>query len=262
MNITERTQRALSIGEDVSLWFLQGAVAGLNEDYVMTYNDEFTKAHKLTLESCGYNSFYDAYLDLWLSRTEEVSKGGEKDLSKLNATKRTVIRNGKPVEITVYTKDGEEPDKNNNSGGSDNSGGLPHAKQFKSSTETSDKKAQQVAKELSTKNGTSYTFKKTMTFYMVLRDDKGNAVAIIGYKRFGHYLKMVFFQSNGEIDGTGARGFFEMAKYCLQNKLGIKLDKTMGSSPFIAMYNMQEDSRGDFFLGYEDLLKVFGEVSE
>lgn len=242
----------------VSEWFMKGAVAGLNEDVVMTNNDEYTKAHRNTLDVLGYHSFYDAYLDLWLGQIEEVQKGGEKDLSKLNATKRTVIRNGKPVEITVYTKDGEDEDDSSNKSSSQASSGNTHAKQLKSKTEKNDKKVQSIAKELSTKNGTQYTFKKTMTFYLTLHDSSGAVVAIIGYKRFGHYLKLVFIQSNGKIDGTGSRGFYEMVKYCLAQKLGIKLDKSLSSSPFINMYNMKEDSRGDYFLGYEDLIKVFG----
>lgn len=249
-------ESTLSVKQDAFKWFLQGAVSCLTEDYAMTHNDDLTKVHKDSIEACGYETFYDAFLDLGMA-LEPISKGGEKDLSKLNATKRTVIRNGKPVEITVYTKN--ENDEEGESKGTAQESSTPHAKEMKSSVEKDSKKAQKIAKELSTQNGTQYSFKSTMTFYLTLRDDAGNPVAVVGYKRYGHYLKMEFIQTNGKIAGAGSRGFYEMAKYCLSKRLGLKLDKSMSASPFIGMYNMDEDSRGDFYLGYEDLLKNFGE---
>lgn len=245
--------------KEVAKWFLMGAVAGLEEGWVIDRNDIFTEWHKDSLELLGYNSFYDAYLDLYLN-SEVIIKGGEKDLSKLNATKRTVIRNGKPVEITVYTKNGEE-DKETKKNGSDDSGGN-HAKSLPSTEERDPKKVQKIAKELTMKNGSSYGFKNTMTYYLIVRDKQGTPVAVVGYKEFGHYLKMVFLQTDGKVSGAGSRGFYEMVKKALPKKLGVMLDKNLSDSPFIAMYNMEKNKRGDYFLGYEDLVKVFGEVNE
>lgn len=41
---------------------------------------------------------------------EEVSKGGNKDLGKLTPQKKTVIRNGKPMETTIYV-DGDQKEQ-------------------------------------------------------------------------------------------------------------------------------------------------------
>lgn len=251
-------EETLQIKQDAVAWFLEGVFTCMDEDYAMTHNDYLTDTYKSSLEVCGYETFYDAFLDMSMT-LEPIQKGGEKDLSKLNATKRTVIRNGKPVEITVYTKN--ENDEEGDQKGTGESDGTPsyHAKEMKSSVEKDSKKAQNIAKYLSKQNGTPYSFKSTMTFYMTLRDNDGKPVAVVGYKLYGHYLKMVFIQTNGTIAGAGSRGFYEMVKYCLSKELGLKLDKSMANSPFITMYDMQEDSRGDFYLGYETLVKEFGE---
>lgn len=249
---------AINDMKEVAKWFLMGAVAGLEEGWVIDRNDIFTEWHKDSLELLGYNSFYDAYLDLYLN-SEVVIKGGEKDLSKLNATKRTVIRNGKPVEITVYTKNEDDNEDKKKDGGA--SEDVNHAKSMPTTEEKDHKKVQKIAKELTMKNGSSYGFKNTMTYYLVIRDQQDRPVAVVGYKEFGHYLKMVFLQTDGKVRGAGSRGFYEMVKKALPKKLGIMLDKNLSDSPFITMYNMEKNKRGDYFLGYEDLIKIFGEVN-
>lgn len=71
-------------------------------------NNILTEKYYYIVKSYGFNDFYDLFL--YVNNEDNfVSKGGDKDKSKLNKVKRKVIRNGKEIEMTIY----EDPNADN-----------------------------------------------------------------------------------------------------------------------------------------------------
>lgn len=222
-------------------------------------NDISTDRFSIILKRLGYSSYYDAYVHLSSipDLPEYLSKGGQKDMSKLSAVKRTVIRNGKPVTITVYEDNSSDEEEGSSNGKGDT--GIPKASELPASYSSDHKKAQETMGQL--KGSTLYGTKKTSTLYLTISSKDGTPIAVVGYKRFGHYLKLMFVNSIKDVEGVLERAFFELAKLCLSKKLGMKLDKKISKTlPYKNMYNMEEDYRGDAYLGFEELKKVFGDL--
>lgn len=263
------SKRALEYLDERSIELMEGAyrdavipllVASMNassEYSSKLLNDVSTDRFGPVLRKLGYSSYYDAYVHLSSISDipEYLSKGGQKDMSKLDAVKRTVMRNGKAVTITVYEDNSNDEEGDSEGGSSANS--VPRASELPAEYSSDHKKAQQTMTQL--KGSTLYGAKKTATLYLTIKSKEGEPVAVVGYKRFGHYLKLMFVNTVKSVEGVLERAFFELAKLCLSKELGLKLDKKISKSlPYKDMYNMEEDYRGDVYLGYEDLRKVFG----
>ena len=244
-----------------------------SEDEVMQRNTEDSAYYATFLDSTGYASIYDAYVQLCMPH-ETISKGGNKDMSKLVATKRTVVRNGKQMQVTVYedpnadNKDNKDP-STKESGGSAESNDTPApastttnaVKMDSSITNPTDTKAVGALKKdamtMAKRSGRNYGFKDTMTYYLSVKD-AGKVVGVVGYKKDGHYLKMEFVQSNGKVSNVGLKGIIELFKLGAKDKLGIKVAKGLNASFIAKTLNMQQDDRGDWYMGYTDLSSELG----
>lgn len=223
-------------------------------------DDMYTDMYKHELQLLGYTSFNNAFIHLNSIKNDEfLVKGGNKDLSKLTAKKKTVMRNGKPVVITVYEDDNKEEEDTSGGKGRSSEQSVPRASELKGSYTTDKKKAQKMIDGL--KGSTLYGHKKTATLFLTVFGQDKQPVAVIGYKKFGHYLKLVSINvSEKSVQGVLDRAFYELVKLAIPKKLGIIVDKKIsGVLPFKKMYNMDVNDRDDDFLSYEDLKKAFGD---
>src|SRR5699024_3103336 len=89
----------LLLGEELSL------------DYVSKNSDALDVKYEHVYKSLGFDNFFDCFL--YANREHEIVHiGGDKNLGRLNKVKRTVIRNGKEMQMTVYEDGNKDNDSN------------------------------------------------------------------------------------------------------------------------------------------------------
>jgi len=234
---------------------------------VIKRNESLSKVYRGLLDMYGFSSMYDMYLyakscDL---KPEELSKREKKDFSKLVPVKRTVTRNGKEMEITVW----EDP--NSDEGGEQESGGseeeqqpqIRHARElntdiFGGEKETDPKDVAKLKVETKNMPQGNKSFQDNSQFYLSIKGEDGGIVGIIGYSEEGDYLKMDFYRSNGQVSGVATRGFFELMKTASTENKGVKMEDQQEARPVFMQSGLEQQDDGSWEIESEELKNLLG----
>lgn len=182
---------------------------------VIAENDQLTKEYNHIVKGYGFENFYDLYLfaDSSSANLELIAKGGQKDLHKLKAVTRTVIRNGKPMKTTIYEDTGSDKGDNKNpldkTADTDNKLQPVSINDLSSTvldmTHPNPKELTQLAKQAGKLQG---TFNTDCSSYAVFTGDNGELRAVIGFKLENNYLRLVFTQMDKLTSGTEKKALF------------------------------------------------------
>src|SRR5690606_30454570 len=169
-----------------------------------------------------------------------------KDFSKLVPVKRTIMRNGKETEVTIWEKPGEDEPEESDSNGTE---AAPrqrrrrHARELSSKVTGDTSNPKEIAEiKLAAKDMPkgNKPFQDGSTYYLAIRDEEGNIVGVIGYSEEGEYLQMDFYRSNGEVSGVAARGFFELLKLASEKGKGVKMEDDPQARPVFMQSGMEQ----------------------
>lgn len=254
----------------------------MTEDYVIANRKGLNKEFGHLSSAYGFTDFHDFYLYAMscegeYEETTEKSTGGtgkskNKDLSKLKKVKRTVMRNGKPTEMTFY----EDPNKG--SGDSNPVGGDEPEEEDDTPQPIDSKELQKVSiGEINTRVSTKdlqtiqefheamegeQPFYSDADSYTVLTDPNHNVMGIIGFEYSEEVVTLVFADSNPLVNNFDTRLFYELAKEGLRRGIGIRT-KHLGTRTFDVIVEdfcieIPETEDGYYELSMEDLFEVFG----
>jgi ketosteroid isomerase-like protein len=250
-----------------ALELLTGLV-NLKYDTVAERNEELSKTYVHLTAAYGFNDFYDlyAYADYCDKSVEQITKGGDKNLSSLTKKKRTVIRNGKPMEMSIYES------------GEDNKNELDKKKRDGSSNQTSNQKVQASALQLSSKLEKGKQGDKQINrvssqseslsnkgvnvssdYFGTLSDEMGNVRGQYSFVIQGVYLYLASFESDELTTGTGVKAFFELIKQACKDKLGVMVDdneSTLAHELF-SEYGLKKKGNA-YCMTYKQLVKQLG----
>lgn len=236
-------------------------VNGLED--VITRNDQLTKTFRGYLDMYGFETMYDMYIyakscDLF---PEEIFKNRSSNLVVVPVQK-TIIRNGKPLEVTVYetltkadSKPKEKPKKEEEQTvkHARELHGILHGKDDVANTKNV-AKLKDAAEKMTNGSG---SFSDKSDHYLSLKDN-GRVAAVIGYSEKGEYYKMDFYRTNGKVSGVAARGFFELLRLALQHQKGVMAKDSQGARSVYIQAGLQKDG-SNWVVTYEELKEAYGE---
>lgn len=224
----------------------------MTHEQIEQSNMFYTVFYDYILGDLGFQDFKSAYeFTNSIPPTEKLIKGGQKDLSKLTATKRTVMRGGKPVTITVYE------------GGDEEEGNKDPSKK-KEDPPLTQVKGQYVSKEEAKKavkgvRGSGVGDLTNIDQALILGNSEGAVVFTIVNGTL--IIKGLKFEDSKVAEGT-SRAFYQSVKLCLKHKLNLIIsDELTSFVPYVKMYMLKH--QGDFYtFSYKDMAKVFGKLRD
>lgn len=239
-------------------------VSGMED--VIARNEELSKTYQGFLNLYGFEEMYDMYI---FARScdilpEELMKSTDRIILPIQ---KTVARNGKPLEVTVYEVLNKAAAPNNpakkSKGKDEEEVIIRHARELSSTLygdkETKDPKS--VAKiKASAKNlkGGNKPFHDGSSHYLSMKDDKGKAAAVIGFSTKGGYMTMDFYRTNGITNGVAARGFAELVRLAVHKKKGVRIEDHPGARAVYTQFGLQQ--KGDHWeASYDELKESIGE---
>lgn len=232
LELLDRVREASKHSEILLTSKTLGDIVGvpLTEDYVKANNEYLSESFSHIVASYGFSDFLSLYLAIVSKEGEQLVKGGKKDFSRLQRVKRTVIRNGKPMQTTIYADPSEdEPVDIDNSSPSTTKGSrLTTAKQMSRKTSApSNKAVANLVKEIDTSSGSSKGsvdisgYLSNIAGLTELRDELDGLRALILYGRKGNYVYIKKVITDGETSGVGMQAFFELIGYAKSLRLGV-----------------------------------------
>lgn len=231
---------------------------------VIERNEQLSKTYQGLISLYGFDTMYDMYL---YARScdilpEELLKSSSNNALVLPIQK-TVIRNGKPLEVTVYEvirkaaapKKKAEPKKEEEIV-------IRHAREFKGSL-TGDGEAKDPSKVAKVKaaaqklTGGNKPFSDKSHHYLSLRENS-RTVAVIGYSTQGEHMTMDFYRTNGQTNGVAARGFAELVRLAIQKEKGVKVEDHPGARAVYTQFGLKQE--GDHWVAdHKELKQSLGE---
>lgn len=253
----------------ISVGMLEALTETKLDEYTILQNqEEFNKNYGHIAVSYGFNDFYDLYnFAVSNDEFEQVSKGGQKDLSKLKKVKRTVIRNGKQTTMTFY-ESGESEDNKETANPKSTPEQEEPPQPVRASELTAsvigdaDKKVSiqdlKLLSKLSRSLGTELD--SDCDSYQTLQDENQEVKAIIGFKKVGKFLELRFSTSDDLTTELETRAYYELIKLALERKLGART--APGSKTHLLLLEADgfEENRGKYQITYEDLYTSYGDV--
>lgn len=234
-------------------------------EQVIKNEEHYNVFYRGFLDMYGFDSMYDMYI---YGMSCEIMKA-DKDYNNLVPVKRTITRNGKQVEVTVWEKpDEDEPSKDEPS--HEEAHGhhsSRHAREYKSDIVGKDKKVstkevanlKKIADQIA---GGKANFDTSSTHYLKIHED-GEVVGIAGYSDVGEYYRLDFVQSNGFVSGVGVRAFFELINLALEDKKGVIVKDVEDQSArgMFASHGLEHE-KGEWKADYKTLAKTFGHKND
>lgn len=239
----------------------------LDEYTILQKQEEFNKNYGHIAVSYGFNNFYDLYnFAVSNDEFEQVSKGGQKDLSKLKKVKRTVIRNGKQTTMTFYesgeSDDVKETKKPNDTTEQEAPQPVRASELTASVIGDVDKKVSiqdlKLLSKLSRSLGTELD--SDCDSYQTLQDENQEVKAIIGFKKVGQFLELRFSTSDDLTTELETRAYYELIKSALGRQLGARTEPGSKTHLLLLEADGFEENRGKYQITYEDLYASYGDV--
>jgi len=232
---------------------------------VIERNEQLSKTYQGFLNMYGFESMYDMYI---YAKSCDIMPEGvikSKDITRLVPVQRTIKRNGKYQEVTVYEEiyKSKEPNKNENDK-REEAPTIRHAREFKSKiTKGLNPKDVAMLKTVSNSltRGNKPFYDKS-SYYLELKDGD-RTTGIVGYSEEGDHLKMDFHRSNGKISGVASRGFAELVNLAIRKRKGVIAEDNKQARPVYLRFGLQQSDDGKVWtISYDDLSEVFGKSGE
>lgn len=272
-SLVEKLQKAAKAAADETVDGLQTSTITTNFVKMMTKvkgmedvierNKQLSKTYQGFLNLYGFDTMYDMYIfarscDLY---PEEVFKS---DSPCIGVTK-TIIRNGEPLEVTVFEKlfKAEKPKKAEPK--KEEEILIRHAREFKGSM-TEDNDTKDPAKVAKIKDaalklsGGDRPFSDKSTHYLSLKHNNGRTAGVVGYSEGDTHMTMDFYRTNGQMSGMAARGFAELIQLALRKQKGVRVEDHPGARAVYFQSGLQQQESGHWEASYDDLKKVYGEL--
>lgn len=245
----------LLLGEELSL------------DYVSKNSDALDVKYEHVYKSLGFDNFFDCFL--YANREPEiVHKGGNKNLSGLNKVKRTVIRNGKEMQMTIYEDGNKDNNSNEKQEGKEEVSRSAIGARAISNGEEGKVNPKKVANSLSSlsKKGVDVSHVNTnSSLYKEFVDDNGDTLGITSFKRTENDIILDSYASSPDSDGVGARAIMELLRLSIkENKNAVVYDielpeaieylKTLGFKPNKDGYILRKKDVKQFLGDYSDFI--------
>lgn len=230
---------------------------------VIERNEQLSKTYRGLLDLYGFDTLYDMYI--YARSCDLLPEELKKSAACIPVTK-TIIRNGKPLEVTVWERISKtntvEADQDSNK---QEKTAVRHARELKGTfvgeKETANPsnvaKLKAVAKNLLNGNN---SFNDNSKYYLSLVDGDGSVAAIIGFSEKNGNLTMDFYRTNGSVSGVATRGFAEMVKLAIKQKKGVVMEDIPQARTVFVKSGLQKE--GNLWTAsYDNLKDVYGESS-
>jgi hypothetical protein len=229
---------------------------------VIERNEQLSKTYQGFLNLYGFDTMYDMYI--YAKSCDLFPDELMKSTTSAIPVERVIVRNGKPLEVTVWEllaksepKSKAEPKK------AEEAPVIRHARELKASYHDtkSAMNTEHVAKlkaAAEKMTGGSGKFKDNSHHYLSIKGDSGRPAAVIGYSEEGEHLKMDFYRTNGKVSGVAARGFFELIKLALRHKKGVIAADNAGARSVYIQAGLQKEG-SKWVISYDDLAESYGE---
>lgn len=253
MDKDEMTRTLLSQYTD-SYTKLKEGLAQFSENEIIANNFELTTIYKEDIDNTGCFDAYGAYVAIVLPSLVPMYKGGNKNLSGLVATKKTVMRNGKQMTTTVYVDPNDEnKDKDKKTTSSQSSSHHVMASQLSFSDEDSESPSVVKSyKKLSGKVGQlSDSSMKCLTF-----SDSEGIKGIVYYEVSNSDIMIKSVASDSNVFNVFTRGFLILLGRAKKGKKSLSLSPDFKNSPLISKYNMTLDKNGRATISFDDIDKL------
>src|SRR5699024_3425271 len=188
----------------------------------------------------------------------------------LNKVKRTVIRNGKEMQMTVYEDGNKDNDSNEKQEGKEEVSRSAVGARAISNGEEGKVNPKKVANSLSSlsKKGVDVSHVNTnSSLYKEFVDDNGDTLGITSFKRTENDIILDSYASSPDSDGVGARAIMELLRLSIkENKNAVVYDielpeaieylKTLGFKPNKDGYILRKKDVKQFLGDYSDLFST------
>ena len=207
----------------------------LDHDEVYNRDVEYTERYRHLVVAYGFTSFYPLYVMTEMNEMEKAEKAGNKDFSRLHKVKRTVIRNGKPMQTTIYA----DPDEGDNERiPEDNGTRTSKGSSLRNARDMTGRSVITTGKELKDLMSNSTGLKKReggritlqslsgATGAFTLTDELGETRALVTFAENEKYVYIKDIADDGETSGIGLRSFFELLAFAKTKDKGLVMDDT------------------------------------
>lgn len=254
----------------ISADFLNKLIRVSSLEEVVKNNERLSSVYAGYLSMYGFSNMVDMYIYA-MSCDSVITLAKSKDYSNLVPVKRTIVRNGKEVEVTVYENPNKDNDDNEES--NDNNKDKKRNRKGKPSKSSGKKVATSVVnvknnsqEAVNLKNAASkfsvgkLSDSDNYTYMLAIRDEKGNVVGVIGFVEEGKYIKMQGYKHNGEIPGIAARGLVYLMSFAADKSKGVKMDKTDDPKAivFFQKSGLEKQQDGSWVIEPEKLRNLLG----
>lgn len=233
-------------------------VTGMED--VIERNEQLSKTYRGFLDLYGFETMYDMYI---YARSCDLLPEELKKSSACIPVTKTIIRNGKPLEVTVWERISKTNTIDQGSNNNKEKVSVRHARELKgtiigekeSANPRNVAELKASAKNLSNGND---SFNDNSKYYLSLTDTDGSIVAIIGYSENDGNLTMDFYRSNGSFSGVASRGFAEMIKLAIKQKKGVVMEDIPQARTLFVKSGLQKN--GNLWVAsYDNLKDIYGE---
>lgn len=257
--------------DENKLFFYTGKFFSMEDviDNLGKYNVVYEQVYK----SYGFNDFYDMFIYAH-SNTDRVSKGGNKELSKLNKVKRKVMRNGKMIEMTIYeSRDKEEEeDKGKEQQSSDETTpvnrsaiGAKPKDNGNGNTKVNPKKLATTLGKLKGTGANIESVNQDADMYREYTDENGDTIGISVFKEDDTTITLTGFTGAEDVTGLGIRSVMELIKLGIQKEKSIIVEgansteaeeflSTLGFKKYKDVFKMSKKDVKGFVGDYGDFL--------
>ncbi len=243
----------------------------LSTDLATENNEEYSERYKHLTSLYGFDDFYSLYVYAeFNSPLGYTTKAGAKDYSGLNKVKRTVVRNGKPIEMDIYEKEDNQNNKDTQKEkekSNSQSSVTPIISAQTLHTSKEDKSEGTSLKRVST--GILSTNKDPSTQKAIaqaikegtyLQDEEGNVRVTYLFTPEDAFLALTSLVIDSTTQGAGIRVFMELLREATTQKLGVRVpayDNEFAKELFQTFGLTQK--KDSWQVTYKDLVKSLGE---
>lgn len=246
---------------------------GLTEELIVASNKQLTDTYKHVVVSYGFQDFHSLYLFALSNTQKEIKKydaGKPKDYTSMSKVRRTIVRDGRRTNVTLY----EKPR------GLDNKqkiGGRSKRKESKTAEPNSGAAGLSIlaqgdleepipTKELHAINKIIEGFvvighMRDLDRIKMYLDEDLHPMAVQGLRVDGEFLTSPFLAINGEVQGIDQRAFFELIKVAMNWGLGVKMEiEGTKIQDILAQTSGMKEVDGTYQISHKELLDKFGEL--
>lgn len=243
----------------------------LEENFVMDNNETLTQKHQLVLSAYGFDNMLDLYNYALANTSQEEYTTKGKNYDVLDRVKRTVTRDGKQMNTTVYSEI-KDTDNKIKSGGKVKKPRIENNKEHGlqlipvvldgTASQVSTKDLQEItalARELTVVLGDL----QDVNYIELLVDAEGSPRACLGFI-FNQDVELTYLATDETVDNLTLTALHKLIELALETEKGIAV-KVIEKDAHIQLllleqYGVQFDEESQtYHATYEELVNAFGE---